>query len=82
MMNKLSSRSAYWHTLAKFIPALYKLNYTASLIDEVSGITPAEQSRWSIGATVYDSLVMSGKVPPEILTTFDKDGSALLYPFR
>jgi hypothetical protein len=82
MMNKLRSRSAYWHTLAKFIPSLYKLNYTAALIDEASGITPAEQSRWSIAATVYDSLAMSGKVPSDILSTFDKDGDTLLYPFR
>ena len=82
MMNKLRSRSAKWYTLAKYIPALYKLSYTASLIDEIAGINPAEQSRWAVAGTVHESLMLSGLVSPEIMKAFDNDGDALLFPFR
>jgi hypothetical protein len=82
MTNRLRSRSAKWFTLAKYIPALYKLSYTSSIIDEIAGITPAEQSRWAVAGTVHESLRLSGRVSPEILQAFDYDGDKLLFPFR
>jgi hypothetical protein len=35
-----------------------------------------------VGATVYDSLVASGKLGEDMLGRFDSRGEDLLYPFR
>lgn len=41
------------------------------------------QSRWAVGATVYDSLVASGKLSEEVISRFDEaDAEDLLCPFR
>ena len=82
MLNKLRSRAARWYTLAKYIPALYKQSYTASIIDETAGITPAEQSRMAVAGTVHESLKMSGQVPASVMAAFDNEGDQLLYPLR
>ncbi|GAX76910.1 hypothetical protein CEUSTIGMA_g4356.t1 [Chlamydomonas eustigma] len=82
MMNRLRTRAGQWHMLAKCIPSLYKLSYTSANIDEISGITPSEQSRWVVASTIHDSLRLSGKVPPDVMAAFEDGGDELLFPFR
>ncbi|GFR49049.1 hypothetical protein Agub_g11075 [Astrephomene gubernaculifera] len=82
MLNKLRSRAGHWHDLAKFIPALNSKGYSAAVIDELTGITPAEQNKWVVSGTVYESVKASPAVPREVLSRFDGAGVDLLYPFR
>uniref|UniRef100_A0A7S3QWT1 Uncharacterized protein n=1 Tax=Dunaliella tertiolecta TaxID=3047 RepID=A0A7S3QWT1_DUNTE len=82
MLSRLRARAGRWHTLAKLLPALATAHFNASAVDELTGITPLEQSRWITAATVYDSLVQSGKMSEEVLEHFDVRGDELLEPFR
>ncbi|KXZ54590.1 hypothetical protein GPECTOR_4g655 [Gonium pectorale] len=82
LLNRLRARSGHWHELAKFIPALNSKGYNAGVIDEMTGITPAEQNKWVVSATVYESVKASPAVPREVLARFNGDGVDLLYPFR
>jgi len=82
MVAKLGSRAGRWHNLAKLLQPLYQSGYDAKALDELTGITPVVQNRWIVAATVYDSLVASGKVGDDALRVFDGQGDELLYPFR
>ncbi|GLC33519.1 hypothetical protein PLESTM_000080200 [Pleodorina starrii] len=82
LLNKLRARAGHWHELAKFIPALNSKGYNSAVIDEITGITPAEQNKWVVSATVYESVKASPAVPAEVLRRFNGEGVDLLYPFR
>lgn len=82
MLNRLRTRAGRWYTLGRYIPALYKQNFDSTAIDEITGITPLQQNKWVVAATIYDSLKASGKVPDAVMAVFDSDGDDLLYPFR
>ncbi|GLI59935.1 hypothetical protein VaNZ11_001983 [Volvox africanus] len=82
MLNKLRARAGHWHELAKFIPALNSKGYNSSVIDEMTGITPAEQNKWVVSATVYESVKAAPSVRADVLRRFDGPGVDLLYPFR
>jgi hypothetical protein len=81
MISKLRSRAGHWFQLARLFPALTALGYDSNSLDELTGITPAEQNLWLVASTVYDSLVASD-VAPELLRHFESGGDALLYHFR
>ena len=66
MLQRLRARAGQWHDLAKFFIALYKQQYDTNIIDEMAGITPAEQNKWAVASTVYDSIKSDGKVSPEV----------------
>lgn len=82
MLNRLRSRAGHWHELAKLFPALNSKGFDSATIDEMTGITPAEQNKWIVAATVYESVKASSAVPRETLTRFNGEGYDLLYPFR
>ena len=83
MLQRLRSRAGQWHQLAKFITALYKQSIDSNIIDEVAGLTPAEQNKWAVASTVYDSLKSDRKISAQTLEHFESmDGAGLLYPFR
>lgn len=83
MLNRLRARAGAWYTLAKFITPLYQQSFDSTIIDEATGITPAQQNKWVVAGTIYDSLVDSGKVSAKTLEYFeDQKGCDLLYPFR
>jgi hypothetical protein len=82
MLNRLRARAGHWHELAKFMPALTSAGYSATAIDEITGITPLEQNKWVVAATVYESVKASPEISPEVLRCFDGNGADLLHPFR
>ncbi len=82
MLNRLRSRAGHWHELAKLFPALNSKGFDSATIDEMTGITPAEQNKWMVAATVYESVQASAAVPRETLARFNGEGYDLLYPFR
>jgi hypothetical protein len=43
MLGKLRSRAGKWHNLAKMLPYLYRQGYDSSVVDQMTGITPAVQ---------------------------------------
>jgi hypothetical protein len=43
MLGKLRSRAGKWHKLAKFLPYLYRQGYDSTVVDQMTGITPAIQ---------------------------------------
>ncbi|KAG2436105.1 hypothetical protein HYH02_011615 [Chlamydomonas schloesseri] len=81
MLNKLRARAGRWHELAKLIAPLNSAGYSSSSIDEITGVTPLEQNKWVVAATVYESIKASG-IAPEVLRHFDQGGEELLPPFR
>ncbi|KAG2426314.1 hypothetical protein HXX76_013071 [Chlamydomonas incerta] len=82
MLNKLRSRAGHWHELAKLMAPLNSSGYSSTSIDEMTGITPLEQSKWVVAATVYESVKASPAVSPETLRHFNAGGEDLLHPFR
>ena len=82
MLSKLRSRAGHWHQLAKYVPALLGKGYDSNAIDAVTGITPLEQSRWTVAGTVYDSIAGPGGLPQPLLDRFNDGGEELLYHFR
>lgn len=84
MIAKLRARAGHWFNLAKVIPALASRGYDSSTVDELTGITPAEQNLWVVAGTVYDSLAASeaGAARPGLLQHFESGGDAKLYHFR
>lgn len=84
MIGKLRSRAGHWFQLAKIIPALAAKGFDSNALDELTGITPVEQSLWVVASTVYDSLAASPEVAgePGLLKHFESGGEALLYHFR
>lgn len=82
LLSKLRAQSGHWHDLAKCLPILYRKGFDTSKIAEITGVDPVEQNRWVVAGTVYDSLVATGKVEPDILQQFDNGGDHLLYHFR
>jgi hypothetical protein len=82
MLQRLQAKAGKWYTLAKFIPSLNQQNYDSSVIEQMTGITPAQQSKLAVAGTVYESLKLSGNVPPETMAAFDEHGEELLYAFR
>jgi hypothetical protein len=44
------------------LPPLYAAHFNPAVVDDITGITPFEQNRWVVAATVYDSVARSGKV--------------------
>lgn len=82
MLNKLRARAGHWHELAKLMAPLNSSGYSSSAIDELTGITPLEQSKWVVAATVYESVKASPAVSPDTLRHFNQGGEELLHPFR
>ncbi|GFH09438.1 uncharacterized protein HaLaN_04578, partial [Haematococcus lacustris] len=82
MMNRLRARAGKWHQLAKMLPLLAKAGYDNTTVDEMTGITPVLQVRRKVAEWMYDTLVASGKLSPELLASFDSRGEDMLYPFR
>ncbi|PNH10439.1 hypothetical protein TSOC_002832, partial [Tetrabaena socialis] len=82
MLNRLQARAGHWHELAKYIPSLNSKGYSSTIIDELTGITPLEQNKWLVSATVYESVKAAPGATPELLQRFNGDGVDLLYPFR
>lgn len=82
MLGRLQSRAGRWPTFAKMISNLYKQSYDSSVISEMTGISPAEQAKWVVAGTVYDSLKLSGRCSPEVLKAFEEGGENKLGFFR
>jgi hypothetical protein len=82
MLGRLQSRAGRWPTFAKMISNLYKQSYDSSVISEMTGISPAEQAKWVVAGTVYDSLKLSGRCSPEVLRAFEEGGENKLGFFR
>jgi hypothetical protein len=82
MLNRLRSRAGQWHQLAKLLPALYSKGYESNTIDEMTGVNPAEQNRWVVAGTVYDSIAATGQLSEQYMQQFDAGGEMKLYHFR
>lgn len=82
LLNRLRAQAGQWHELAKCLPILYAKGFDTSTIAEITGVNPVDQNRWVVAGTVYDSLVATGQVEPEVLSFFDAGGDFLLYHFR
>jgi len=81
MISKLRGRAGRWYDLAKLIPALNVKGFDSNMLDDLTGINPAEQNLWMVGSTVHESLI-AGRVAAEVLQHFEQDGASLLYHFR
>eukprot|EP00879_Flechtneria_rotunda_P031839 GHRR01034855.1.p1 GENE.GHRR01034855.1~~GHRR01034855.1.p1 ORF type:complete len:207 (-),score=58.86 GHRR01034855.1:481-1068(-) len=82
MLNKLRAKGGLWHTLARFLPVLYRKGFDTNSIAELTGLNPVDQNRWVVAGTVYDSIEQTGDVDPNVLSFFDVNGDELLYHFR
>lgn len=82
LLNRLRTRAGSWHDLGKIIPVLHNEGFDSTVIDEMTGINPAQQNLLAVASTVYDSLKQSQRLPPAVLNHFEYNGEHLLYPFR
>ncbi|WIA23448.1 hypothetical protein OEZ85_000200 [Tetradesmus obliquus] len=82
MLGRLRARAGPWHSLAKLLPVLYAKGFDTSTVAELTGVNPVDQNLWVVAGTVYDSIVSTGKVAPQVLSFFDFNGEELLYHFR
>ncbi|KAJ0823920.1 putative rubisco accumulation factor 1 [Helianthus annuus] len=80
-LDVLTNRLGVWYEYAPLIPPLIQDGFDPSTLEEITGISGAEQNILVVGAQVRESLVQSD-VDPEILEFFDKGGAELLYEIR
>eukprot|EP00898_Chlorokybus_atmophyticus_P004041 jgi/Chlat1/4638/Chrsp3S05593 len=77
----LRERQGLWHELARVVPLLLRSGYSPNAIDAETGLTGAEQNRWTVAAQVLESLRAAG-MDPDALGYFDVDGADVLYELR
>ncbi|XP_076934458.1 rubisco accumulation factor 1.1, chloroplastic-like [Bidens hawaiensis] len=80
-LDVLSNRLGLWYEYAPLIPPLIQEGFDLSALDEITGISGAEQNRLVVGAQVRESLVQSG-VDAETLAFYENGGAELLYEIR
>ncbi|KAL8210722.1 hypothetical protein R6Q57_005159 [Mikania cordata] len=80
-LDVLTDRLGLWYEYAPLIPPLIQDGFAPSTLEEITGISGAEQNRLVVGAQVRESLVQSG-VDAEILDFFENGGAELLYEIR
>ncbi|KAG0454395.1 hypothetical protein HPP92_025699 [Vanilla planifolia] len=80
----LRNRLGLWYEYAPLISSLSRDGFTPPSIEEITGITGAEQNRLAVASQVRDSLIPpSFAFPPDLLPFFDAPSSAnLLYELR
>jgi len=84
LMDMLSARAGYWHTLAKIIPILNRAGFDGKLLEDITGIDSRTQNLWMMSASVYDSLKLSSEMSQEEVKYFDNmdQGPSMLSEFR
>ncbi|XP_076883023.1 rubisco accumulation factor 1.1, chloroplastic-like [Bidens hawaiensis] len=80
-LDVLTNRLGLWYEYAPLIPPLIQEGLDPSALDEITGISGAEQNRLVVGAQVRESLVQSG-VDDETLAFYENGGAELLYEIR
>ncbi|KAG0453309.1 hypothetical protein HPP92_025973 [Vanilla planifolia] len=80
----LRNRLGLWYEYAPLISSLSRDGFTPPSIEEITGITGAEQNRLAVASQVRDSLIPpSFAFPPDLLPFFEAPSSAnLLYELR
>ncbi|GMH35219.1 hypothetical protein BSKO_03087 [Bryopsis sp. KO-2023] len=82
MLAKLKGGSELWHKLARYFPKLAVEGFDAVVLEEMTGLTKANQNVMSVAANVYASVAKS-KDSEEVLDFFDNEGGQyLLYELR
>ncbi|XP_068640887.1 rubisco accumulation factor 1.2, chloroplastic-like [Aristolochia californica] len=81
ILNTLSNRLGRWYEYAPLIAVLsHSYGFSASSIEESTGISGVEQNRFLVASKVRESLLPS--LDPETLAFFDSGGAELLYELR
>lgn len=84
MIQRLSSTSGIWHTIAAYLPRLNDAGYDAQLLEELTGIPKAEQNILATAASVLQSIKIyneSHSLPEaeETFKFFDIEGESLAF---
>jgi len=78
MLNRLQAQAGAWHQLAKLLPALQREGYDGYVIEEVTGLERKLQNIWTSAVSIYDSLIKSNLVEPNVMAYYDPPGGEML----